>query len=121
VISAREVGTPVTFKIYANAGPLRHRPPSTLGTSSAGDRVVSFVVSLVQHSTHGTAPRYDTDAQNTALMLHFVVSDRVPVLHGVQGVVRSNPTNDGLANSPIPPMMVWPIAPLPPKRVECSE
>ncbi len=54
--------------------------------------VVSLVVSFVRHPAHQTAARYDTDAQNTTLVLRVVVSDPVPALNGVQGVVGSNPT-----------------------------
>jgi hypothetical protein len=46
---------------------------------------VSCAVSFVRHPAHQMAPRYDTDAQNTALMRHFVVSDLVSVRMGFRG------------------------------------
>ena len=61
------------------------------GARHTSARVVSFVVSFVRLPGHHEALRYDTDAQNTALMLRFVVSDLAPVLNGVQGVAGSNP------------------------------
>ena len=54
-------------------------------------RVVSSVVSFVQRASYHETTRHDTDAQNTASMLRFVVSGAVPCLHGVQGVAGSNP------------------------------
>ncbi len=62
------------------------------GARQTSARVVSFVVSFVRLPGHHEALRYDTDAQNTALMLRFVVSDLAPVLNGVQGVMNRTPS-----------------------------
>jgi hypothetical protein len=53
---------------------------------------VSSVVSRALHGDQSEDQRYDTDAQNTALMLHFVVSDHLDCLTVNQRVVGSSPT-----------------------------
>ena len=64
---------------FVNAGlPSRRRnliSQSSHGCVAAEAHVVSFVVSFSQQPALEAIPRYDTNAQNTALMLLFVVSD----------------------------------------------
>ena len=49
-------------------------PITTYGGRGQELNVASFVVSFSQQPAYLALPRYDTNAQNTVLMLRFVVS-----------------------------------------------
>ena len=56
-----------------------------------GSGAVSYAVSFLRHSVDFRTCCYDTDAQNTAWLLHVVVTRPSNRSHGVQGVAGSNP------------------------------